>query len=110
MGHKQPPTPMQTDNTNEHGAATNKIPRKRLKSMDMRLHWIRFRATKRKFCHYWRAGSKNLGDYVTKKHAAIHHQKIQPIYLTPKSQLDLLRMKAKIKENELMNKTAGRVC
>ena len=37
IGHKQPPTPMQTDNTTAHGLVTNNIARKRLKSMDMRL-------------------------------------------------------------------------
>ena len=38
MGHKQPPTPMQTDNTTAHGVVTNNIASKRLKSMDMKLH------------------------------------------------------------------------
>ena len=38
MGHKQPPTPMQTDNTTAHGVVNNNISSKRLKSMDMRLH------------------------------------------------------------------------
>ena len=38
MGHKQPPTPIQTDNTTAHVVVTNIISRKRLKSMDMRLH------------------------------------------------------------------------
>ena len=38
MGHKQPPTPIQTDNTTAHVVVTNNIASKRLKSMDMRLH------------------------------------------------------------------------
>ena len=41
MGHKQPPTPMQTDNTTALGVATNSIASKRLKSMDMKFHWLR---------------------------------------------------------------------
>ena len=45
MGHKQPPTPMQTDNTTALGVVTNNIASKRLKSMDMKLHWLRCRAT-----------------------------------------------------------------
>ena len=36
--HKQPPTPMQTDNTTAHGVVTNNVAIKRLNSMDMRLH------------------------------------------------------------------------
>ena len=38
MGHKQPPTPMQTDNTTALGVVTNNIASKRLKLMDMKLH------------------------------------------------------------------------
>ena len=38
MGHKQPPTPMQTDNTTALGVVTNNIASKHLKSMDMKLH------------------------------------------------------------------------
>ena len=45
MGHKQPPTSMQTYNTTAHGVVTNNIFSKRLKSMDMRLHWLRCRST-----------------------------------------------------------------
>ena len=40
MGKNQPLTPMQTDNTTEHGVVANNIASKRLKSMDMRLHWL----------------------------------------------------------------------
>ena len=40
MEHKQPPTPMQTDNTMALGVVTNNIASKRLKSMDMKLHCL----------------------------------------------------------------------
>ena len=40
MGHKQPPTPMQTDNTTALGVVTNNIASRRLKSMGMKLHWL----------------------------------------------------------------------
>ena len=40
MGHPQPPTPMQTDNTTALGVVNNNIASKRLKSMDMKLHWL----------------------------------------------------------------------
>ena len=76
----------------------------------MRLHWIRCRAAQGKFRHYWRAGDTNLGNYVTNNHAAINNRTVQPTYLTPKKQLELLRKKNRIKENELRNKTAARVC
>ena len=109
MEHKQPHTPMQTDNTIAHGMVTNNIARKILESMDMRLHWIRFRATQGQFCHYLRAGATNLRDYANNHHAAIHHRTVRPIYLSPKSQLYLVREKTKIKEDKLENKIAARV-
>ena len=43
MGHPQPPTPMQTDNSTAYGVVTNKIMPKATKSMDMRFHWLRDR-------------------------------------------------------------------
>ena len=46
MGHIQPPTAIQTFNATTHGVVTNKIVRKILKSMDIRLHWICCRVTK----------------------------------------------------------------
>ena len=59
MGHRQPPTQMQTDNTTALGVVQNNLATKRLKSMDMKLHWLRCRAAQRQFRHYWRAGSTN---------------------------------------------------
>ena len=38
MGHCQPPTPIQTDNSTVLGVATNKIQPKWTKAMDMRFH------------------------------------------------------------------------
>jgi hypothetical protein len=64
MGHKQPPTPMQTDNTTALGVA-NKNVMKKLKSMDMKYHWLWCRISQMQFKHYWAAGSTNLGDYFT---------------------------------------------
>ena len=40
MVHKQPPTPMQINNTKALGVVTNNIASKRLKSMDVKLHWL----------------------------------------------------------------------
>ena len=91
MGHKQPPTPMQTDNTMDHGAVTNNISSKRLKYMDMRFHWLRCQATQGQFRHLWKRGAINLVDYVTKHPAAIHHRTIRPTFLTPKTHQNILR-------------------
>ena len=72
MGHRQAPTPMQTDNSTALGVVTNKIQLKRTKAMDMRFHWLHCRANQRQFRTYRRAGPTNKGDYVTKHHAALY--------------------------------------
>ena len=41
MVHKQPPTPIQTDNTTTLRVVTNNIASKRLNPMDMKFHWLR---------------------------------------------------------------------
>ncbi len=42
MGHPQPRTPIQTDNTTAEAVVNNRIQPKRLKSMDMIIHWLKF--------------------------------------------------------------------
>ena len=91
MGHRQPPTPMQTDNSTVLGVVTNKIQPKRTKAINMRLHWMRCRAHQRQFRTYWRAGPTNKGDYVTKHHAALHHKNFRADYFTPTNRLEQLR-------------------
>jgi len=40
MGHKQPSTPLQTDNATAEAVCNGKIQPKRTKAMDMRFHWL----------------------------------------------------------------------
>eukprot|EP00804_Cyclotella_cryptica_P029058 CCRYP_005246-RA/>CCRYP_005246-RA protein AED:0.35 eAED:0.35 QI:0/-1/0/1/-1/1/1/0/391 len=82
LGHPQPPTPIQIDNSTALGVVTNIIQPKRTKAMDMRFHWLRCRENQKQFRTYWRAGTTNLADYVTKHHPAIHHQAVCHIYLS----------------------------
>ena len=81
MGHPQPPLPIQTDNTTALGIVNQNVMEK-LKSMDMKYHWLRCRISQEQFRHYWAAGKTNLGDYVTKHHPAIHHQSTRGLFLT----------------------------
>jgi hypothetical protein len=41
MDHKQPPSPMQSDNTTALGVVNNNIQPRCTKAMDMRFHWLR---------------------------------------------------------------------
>jgi hypothetical protein len=89
MGHPQPPTPMQTDNTTALGMVNNNV-MKKLKAMDMKYHWIWDRENQGQFRHYWAPGKENNGNYVTKHHAPIHHQETRPIFLTDIATLQAL--------------------
>jgi hypothetical protein len=40
MGHKQPPTPMQTGNTTSLGIVNNNIQPRCTKAMDMQFYWL----------------------------------------------------------------------
>ncbi len=41
LGHKQPPTPLQTDNAMGDTVINGKVQPKQTKAMDMRFHWLR---------------------------------------------------------------------
>ncbi len=94
LGHKQPPTPMQTDNTAALGVVNNNI-MKKLKAMDMKYHWLGCRINQHQFRHYWVVGKSNNGDYITKQHAPIHHQATRSTFLTPITILQNLRNRVK---------------
>ena len=85
LGHKQPPTPIQTDNSTAEGVVNNKVQPKRTKAMDMRFHWLRDRKLRDMLRFYWRPGTMNLADYFTKHHPAAHHKHIRKEYLTSQS-------------------------
>ena len=96
MGHTQPRTPMQTDNTSAHQVVTNNVQPKRTKAMDMRFHWLRYRAAQKQFRYYWRPGPTNLGDYHTKHHPGKHHQNVRAEFVTPRRVLDDLRRRQQL--------------
>ena len=53
MGWPQPPTPIQRDNTTAEGVVNKNIFTKKLKSMDLRLHWLRCREAQTQLNFYW---------------------------------------------------------
>jgi hypothetical protein len=95
MGHKQPPTPMQTDNTTAVGVVNNNIQPKRTKAMDMRFHWLQCREAQDQFRFFWHLGHTNKANYWTKHHCAAHHIKKQHEILTHKSVLEALHTSLK---------------
>ena len=91
MGHPQPPTPLQTDNSMADGVVNSKITPKRTKAMDMRFHWLRDRECQEQFRIYWRPGRQNYADYWTKHHPAKHHANIRRQFITPYLMVEMLR-------------------
>jgi hypothetical protein len=81
LGHKQPPTPMETNNTTATGYSNGTIKQKRKKGMDMRFYWIKDRVKQGQFKIYWGPGFKNLADYFTKHHSSAHHKGIRDVYI-----------------------------
>jgi hypothetical protein len=91
LGHKQPPTPIQTDNSMAEAVINGKVQPKRTKAMDMRFHWLRDRECQEQFRIYWRPGKLNYADYWTKHHPTKHHQNIRKEFITPQIVLEMLR-------------------
>jgi hypothetical protein len=74
LGHKQPPTSMETDNATATGYSNGTIKQKRTKAMDVRFYWIKDRVKQGQFDVYWGPGYQNLADYFTKHHSPAHHK------------------------------------
>jgi hypothetical protein len=49
LGHKQPPTSMETNNNTATGYSNGTIKQKRTKAMDMRFYWIKDRVKQGQF-------------------------------------------------------------
>ena len=92
MGHKQPATPLQTDNATAEAVYNGKIQPKRTKAMDMKFHWLRDRKCQEQFRIYWRPSKSNYADYWTKHHPATHHKHTRKEFLTPHIVLEMLKI------------------
>ena len=57
MGHPQPPTPMQVDNTVAHGIVNSNIRQRKSKAIDMHFYWVRDRLKQKQFKVYWEPGN-----------------------------------------------------
>jgi hypothetical protein len=90
LGHKQPATPLRTDNFTAYGILNETIKQKRSNSMDMKYYWLQDRVRQKQFDVYWRPGKDNLGNYHTKHHTAQHHQDMRPILLHQANSLNVL--------------------
>jgi hypothetical protein len=81
LGHPQPSTPMETDNTTATGYSNGTIKQKRTQAMDMRFYWIKDRVKQGQSNVYWAPGFQNLADHFTKHHSPAHHKRIRDVYI-----------------------------
>ena len=95
LGHKQPTTPLQTDNAMAEAVCNGKIQPKRTKAMDMRFNWLRDCDCENQFRIYWCPGKLNYADYWTKHHPTKHHQNICRDFLTPCFALEIVQIQQK---------------
>jgi hypothetical protein len=81
LGHPQPPTPLETDNTTATGYSNGTIKQKRTRAMDMRFYWVKDRVKQGQFHVYWGPEYQHLADYFTKHHSMAHHKRMREIYI-----------------------------
>jgi hypothetical protein len=98
LGHKQPPTPLQTDNATVDAVINGKIQPKQTKAMDMIFHWLRDRECQQQFRIYWRPGKMNYTNYWTKHHPESHHRNIRKEFLTPTIVIKMLRIEQQLQQ------------
>eukprot|EP00978_Attheya_sp_CCMP212_P014720 scaffold37660_cov32-Attheya_sp.AAC.1 len=75
MGHPQPPTPLQVDNSCAVDIVNNTVKQRRSKAIDMRFYWLKDRECQMQFKTFWKPGKENDGDYFTKHHPPSHHRR-----------------------------------
>ena len=85
MGWPQPPTPVQTDNTTAAGMVNKTLVSNKLKSMDLRFHWLRCHTAQDQFRFYWDKGPNNWGDYITKHHPLVYHESKRHLFASAAS-------------------------
>ena len=81
MGHRQPPTPIKTDNSTANGIANRTVIPRKTRSIDMSLYWVINRVTQKQFIIYWKPGNDNLADYFSKHHPPTHHKHMRYEYV-----------------------------
>ena len=92
MGHPQPRTPLQTNNTTTEGVTNKNVQPERTNAMDMQFHWLRDWEMQKQLCFYWRSGPTNDVDYFSKtQHPPAHNRKERIKILTPLRKLLKLR-------------------
>ena len=74
MGCKHPTSPLQSENYTTVVMTNCTLIRRKSKSWDLHLSWLRCREAQQQFCIYWDKVPNNNGDYSTKHQPLIYHE------------------------------------
>ena len=77
MGHKQPPTPIQTDNTTTFGLANDTIKQR----LDMSWYWIQDQIKLQHYDIFFTLRSEKKENCFTKNRFPTHYRQIRHSYL-----------------------------
>ena len=81
LDHKQPVTPLKTDNYTTERFVNSGMKPKRSKTWHMKWHWLRYKEMLEKLRVYWDIGEKNDADYFIRYYPPIHHRQMRPRYM-----------------------------
>ena len=81
LGFTLPPTQIKKENFAAKGIVTSTVRQKSSKAMYIRFYQMKDRVKQKDFFVYWKPGSQNMGDYLTKHHSPYQHREIHVIYL-----------------------------
>ena len=81
LDHKQPATPLKTDNYKTEGFVNLCMKPKHSKIWDMKYHWLRDKEVLKQLRLYWYRRTNNDDEDFTKPHPPIDHCKMQPRYI-----------------------------
>ena len=108
LGHVQPSTPIQTDNTTALGFIMKNLTPRATKSTDMKFWWMWDRSDQQQFRYYWGPVKQNDGDYFTKHFCAANNREKRPTFFTFARVLDSLRQSPR--KPPYRFRTSERVC
>ena len=92
LGHRQPATPVKTDNSTAESFVKNLIKQRRSKSWDVRYHWLPEKQNDNTFNIYWDRGNNNWSDYHSNHHSPTYHRKMRKYYILKGFLLKTLKM------------------
>ena len=90
IGHRQPPTPLKTDNSIASAFVNKSLRQRKSESWEMKFHWLRDKELQRLIRVFWDKGIHNDADYFTKHHPDSHHQAIWGTLHSQRSSCDLI--------------------